>query len=254
MDDFGRSPNISKKILECVKFGYINSVSVMMGFSNKSYHKKLLKTNVKTKLHINLTENSQIFLKTKIKLKNLNFFSLLFASTSMKKILKERINIQVKNYIKIYGKKNLRIDGHQHIHIIPWIHNYITGKKSISIKEIRYPNEQVNIYGYNNLFKFQFYRNLAALCLVKILILFLKRKKNSPIFFGLLYSGLYNEKILKMNISHIDMKKETEILIHGGYTNNSERRLFQKEFFDYYTSKSNKAQYRLAFKKINKKL
>ena len=249
MDDFGRSDNISKKILKCIKFGYVNSVSVMVGFTKKNLHKKLLKTKIKTKLHINLTENSQKYLRTIVKLKNLNFFNLLFANKSLKKNLKKRIDLQFKNYIKIYGNKKLSIDGHQHVHIIPWIHNYITNKKNISIKEIRYPDEKINIYGYENLFKIQFYRNLIALFLVKILILFLKRKKKSPVFFGLLYSGMYNEKILIKNFKHVDKKKETEILIHGGYTNNSERNLFQKKFFDYYTNKSSKVQYKLAFKK-----
>ena len=38
MDDFGRSVNVSKKIIKCIKFGYINSVSVMMGFTCQSVH------------------------------------------------------------------------------------------------------------------------------------------------------------------------------------------------------------------------
>ena len=249
MDDFGRSDNISKKILKCVKFGYINSVSVMMGFINESYHKKLLKTKTKTKLHINLTENSQNYLKTIVKLKNLNFLNLLFANKSLKKILKKRIDLQIKNYIKIYGNKKLSIDGHQHVHIIPWIHNYIINIKNISIKEIRYPDEKINIYGYENFFKIQFYRNLLALFVVKFLLIFLKKKKKSPIFFGLLYSGMYNEKILKKNFKHINKTKETEILIHGGYTDSSERKLFQENFFNYYSNKSSKIQYKLAFKK-----
>ena len=183
MDDFGRSDNISKKILKCVKSGYVNSVSVMMGFTSESFHKNLLKTKIKTKLHINLTENSQKYLNTLIKLKNLNFLNLIFANKSLKKILKKRINLQIKNYVKIYGNKNLSIDGHQHVHVIPWIHNYITSKKNISIKEIRYPDESINIYGYKNLFKIQFYRNLLALFVIKILILFLKKKKKIAYIF-----------------------------------------------------------------------
>ena len=105
MDDFGRSINVSKKIIKCVKFGYINSVSVMMGFTSQNFHKKLLKTKIKTKLHINLTENSQSYFKTKIKLKNLSFFNLLFAKEKIKKKLKKSIDLQISNYKRIYGQK-----------------------------------------------------------------------------------------------------------------------------------------------------
>ena len=196
-----------------------------------------------------MTENSQSYFKTKIKLKNLSFFNLLFAKEKIKKKLKKSIDLQISNYKRIYGQKKIGIDGHQHVHIIPWVHNYITSIKNNSIKEIRYPNERIKIYGYENLFKKQFYRNLIALFLVKFLMLFLKRKKKSPIFFGLLYSGIYNEKILIKNFKSINRKKETEILIHGGYTDKSERALFEKGFFSSYTSQSIKNQYKLAFKK-----
>ena len=254
MDDYGRSTKISKSILKCIKSGYINSVSVMMGFTNLNTHKELLKTKIKTKLHINLTENSQIYFRKKKKLKNLNFLSLLFADNNMKTVLKKRIDVQIEKYISIFGTKNLGIDGHEHVHIIPWVHNYIMDKKNIFIKEIRYPNEKINVYGYKNLFKIKFYRNLIALILVKFLILFLKKKKKSPIFFGLLYSGMYNKKILKENIAIIDKNKQTEILIHGGFTDNSERKFFEQKYFNHYSSKSNKIEHNLAFSNILKKI
>ena len=250
MDDFGRSTNVSKKIIKCIKFGYINSVSVMMGFTSQSVHRKLLKTKIKTKLHINLTENSQSYFKKKIKLKNLSFLKILFANKSMKDTLKKSIDLQIRSYQKIYSSKKIGIDGHEHVHIIPWVHNYITSIRGISIKEIRYPNEKINIYGFENLFKKKFYRNLIALLVVNFLIIFLKKKKKSPAFFGLLYSGIYNEKILIKNFQRINRKKENEILIHGGYTDNSERALFEKKFFKLYSSQSIKDQYKLAFKKF----
>ena len=42
-DDFGRSPIISKNIIDCIDQGGINQVSVMMGFVDKGIHKKLIK-------------------------------------------------------------------------------------------------------------------------------------------------------------------------------------------------------------------
>jgi len=250
IDDFGRSKIISEKILNTIKFGSTNSVSVMMGFVNKKIHKKILKTKIKTKLHLNLTESPKIGTgKNKKKFDSLNFIKLIFLNQKEKKILKKEINEQINDYTNIYGKNNLRVDGHQHIHIIPWIHDYLVNNRKYNIKEIRYPNEKIWIFKYKILFKFKFYRNLLALLVVKFLILFIKKKKYSPEFFGLLYTGLYNQKILQKNFKYVNKKKHTEILIHGGHTNKSEKKFFKKDFFKHYSSNENKTQYKLALKK-----
>ena len=46
-DDFGRSSQISKKILECLKFGSLNSVSVIVNHDQESLVelKKFIKFN-----------------------------------------------------------------------------------------------------------------------------------------------------------------------------------------------------------------
>ena len=57
-DDFGRSPNISKIIYACIKKKIISSISIIV--SEKIYGLKYLrKTNVRKRLHLNLTDFSE---------------------------------------------------------------------------------------------------------------------------------------------------------------------------------------------------
>ena len=56
-DDYGRSKQISNNIINCIKKGNINSVSVMVSYLPYIYHKKLKNIkNINIKLHLNLTE------------------------------------------------------------------------------------------------------------------------------------------------------------------------------------------------------
>lgn len=250
MDDFGRSPEISKKILKCVQYGYVNSVSVIVGKIKKKLHISLKKSSIKTRLHLNLTENI-----IKPNIKKYTFFKLLFLNKLEQEKIKKEINNQVDEYIKIYGKKNFRIDGHEHVHVIPWIYKYLINLKKIKIKEIRVPNEEIKFFDYWCFLKLKFYRNLIALIVLKLLIFTSNIKKNKLIFFGLLYSGLYNKKILLNNLEYISnnykKKYDYEILIYGGHTNAKEKKEFEEQYYRVYSSVENKDQYKLAF---NKKL
>ena len=79
-DDFGRSKEISNNILKCIKFGFLDGVSVMINHDNDS-HKILKKIkNVNIRLHLNLTE----FPKSESN-KNLSFLKLIFLNNIQKK-------------------------------------------------------------------------------------------------------------------------------------------------------------------------
>ena len=73
-DDYGRSKLISDNILHCIKYGNINSVSVMIGFDENSHKKiKKIKKKINFKLHLNLTEKNKFN-----NFKNYSFLKLLF--------------------------------------------------------------------------------------------------------------------------------------------------------------------------------
>ena len=115
-DDFGRSKEISNNILKCVKFGFLDGVSVMINHDNDC-HKILKKIkNVNIRLHLNLTE----FPKSE-SYKNLSFLKLIFLNNIRKKKVIKEIDSQINKFIKIYKPRKLKIDGHEHVHMIPWI-------------------------------------------------------------------------------------------------------------------------------------
>ena len=124
-DDYGRSEIISQKIIECIDNGIINSVSVIMG-ADSSVYKQLAKRNIKTKLHVNLTDFPPHKGEGNELLMNMTFIKLLFLREKNRKLVKKEIDSQLEEYIKYFGTKSLMIDGHQHIQAIPWIYDYLT--------------------------------------------------------------------------------------------------------------------------------
>ena len=55
-DDFGRSKEISKNIMNCLTNGNLNSVSIIINHTSSQYHSKLKRMkNINKKLHLNLT-------------------------------------------------------------------------------------------------------------------------------------------------------------------------------------------------------
>lgn len=241
-DDFGRSPIISKNIIDCIDQGGISQVSVMMGFVDEGIHKKLIKKKINTRLHLNLTENK--FLNKKNN-KDFTFIELLFLAKKDRKIIFNEIIKQISEYSKIYKTKKIKLDGHQHVHMIPWIYKYIYNLKLYKISEIRYSDEKFIYFNSRILFKLKFYRNLLAWLLIKLLSLKNKRRYNYK-FYGLIFSDIFNENLLKNLINK--SSKDSEILLHPGFTNNKEKRLFNSYFFKYYSSKQRQLEKKILLK------
>ena len=261
-DDFGRSPNISKTIYTCIKKKIITSISIIV--SEKIYGLKYLrKTNVKKRLHLNLTDFSEKQSKKNF-IYNLSFLHLLLMpllpnfKINNKKIENEILR-QIKKYKKYLKKDDVFIDGHQHIHMIPWIFNLIFDlRKKNKIVNIRIPNE---IFSINllDLLNFSILKNIFKYLLIKIFI-YISRSKIDKIkynynFFGIIYSGLPNKKslnkIILLNKKNNNSKK-LEILLHPGYATLNEKKLFKKDFFQYYVSKNRIKEFDIAKSLINK--
>tara|TARA_B100000963_G_scaffold362041_1_gene402493 strand:+ start:22111 stop:22857 length:747 start_codon:yes stop_codon:yes gene_type:complete len=232
LDDFGRSPKISYQILDYLKCNKISSVSVMVGFVDSKFHRLLIKKKVKTKLHLNLTDNKNYEFNKKSK--DTSFFSLFFLKKKYRRQVFHEIDKQINEYKKIYDFKKISLDGHQHIHFIPWIYKHLCTNKKYNISELRYPNEKFNFPTFKVLIKIKFYRNLIAWLLLKFFSIF-NEKKTKKEFFGILYSSIYDEKILNHQFTKYKFINK-EILLHLGNTDSSERKLFSKKFFNYFTS------------------
>jgi len=255
-DDYGRSEEVSKNIFKCLTKGNLNSVSIMIDHDQKC-HKKLKKLkNVNKRLHLNLTELPSVKNNNPI-ISNLSFIKLLFIDELKKQKILNEIDIQIKKFKKIYKPKELKIDGHEHIHMIPWILEYLLKKKNYyKIKELRNANEQLMLPRLIDLFNLKYIRNFIACIIVKIIYNLKKKPKmNSPYFAGLLYSGMQNVETIKKTLIFFRKKKfkNCEILVHPGYTNKKEKSKFKKNYFNFYNSQNRKTEFNLCFSKEIKK-
>ena len=143
-DDYGRSSAVSENILKCLEQGCLNSVSVMVNHHQDSLDKLKDFKNVNIRLHLNLTEIPNTISKNAEFLSTLSFFKLLFLNKSKKKIVYKEIDDQITKFISIYKPKKLKIDGHEHVHLIPWIYNYLsTNSERYKICEMRNSNEEL---------------------------------------------------------------------------------------------------------------
>ena len=252
-DDFGRSPNISKSIYICIKKKIVGSISIIV--SEKIHGIKYLnKTKVNKRLHLNLTDFSQNYSK-KNKIYNYSFLYLLFMpifsnyKNEKKKIYQEILR-QIKKYKKVFKTREIFIDGHQHVHMIPWIFNILIDIKSKeNIKNIRIPNESFVVRFYD-LFKVSILKNILKLFLIKLLIFISKNKvkkiKYNYNFSGVIYTGFQTASSIKKVIATYKSKnlsKKLEILVHPGFALAKERKLFKKYFFDYYYSKGREKEF-----------
>lgn len=245
-DDFGRSKEVSNNIIKCIKFGCLNSVSVMINHDSDCHKilKKLKAVNVR--LHLNLTE----FPKSESN-KSLSFLKLIFLNNiKRKKVIKE-INSQIDRFIKIYKPKELKIDGHEHIHMIPWISEYLLKQKKFKIKELRNANEKLMLPRLIDLINLNYLRNILACTVLKIFSFFKKTDLNSPQFAGLLYSGMQDIHTIKKSLNFFKYRNfnNCEILVHPGYSSLKEKSKFSEKYFKFYNSINRKKEYNLCFLK-----
>ena len=277
-DDLGRSREVNSSIFHSIDNGYVNGVSILV---NNQYAYKAIKgakkRGVKIRLHINLTEDTALFKNKKNSLitnnKNIfckSFFSLLIAPlylnfSKLKIEIKREIEEQIKLFLKVSNIKKIKVDGHQHIHCIPWVTNILISLKSkYNIEEIRVPDEKFYISNYKNIFKFWYLNNVIKFLLLKILsyTLRIKLKKHkikfNDLFIGVLDTGHMSidsiKKGLKKTFNNFQ-KASIEILIHPGKSKLSERKYWQvKSQHQFYINKERSEELMLSKNKHLKEL
>ncbi len=138
-DDFGLSKGITYNILECVDKGILSSTSIIANgyafdYAVEAYKKRPF---INLACHLNLVEGRPVNAPDKVNLLVNNkgylcnsFLSLwkkyLFSSEKMRKLLKNQIILEISGQIEkimnnISGNVPLRIDSHQHLHMIPFV-------------------------------------------------------------------------------------------------------------------------------------
>ncbi len=238
VDDFGRSKKISRDILRMVKKGKISQVSVMLGFVDSKILLQLKRTKVPIRLHLNLTEQVEKFSKD---FSSMSFWELVFANKRKRHHVTKEIDRQIKEFMEIYNLKKIRLDGHQHVHFIPWIYKYLCRKSVYNIYEMRYPVEPLHFISFRHTFSQKFLRNLIAMLLLKIFSIFNEKRTNQK-FFGVLYTNMYDKTILNHQKKKFNSIIDKEILLHIGVAEMNEKTLFTRKQFIYNSSRQRKIE------------
>lgn len=230
IDDFGRTPQVSKTILKVINdIPNINEVSVMLDFVNSSFHNKLKLIKIKKSLHLNLTDNINI---EKLE-KELSFIQLVFLSKKKRVFVYKEINSQIKKFQKLYKLTQISINGHEHVHAIPWIYKYLYNNKNV--KNIRYVNEKF-LFMFKKIKFFELIRNFIAYSILKIFNILNKKKNNNKLFFGVLYTNNMCKKVYNKIIKNYS-NSNLEILFHPGKANKNEINYFSnKRYYKYFVS------------------
>ena len=259
-DDLGRSKAINETIFKSIDDGIVRGVSVILG--NKDTEegiKGALKRNIRISLHLNLTEGpclsqnmSQNIVDEK-KNFNKNFLFLLLCRykknfKDIKSEVKNEIEKQIIEFKNISNLQSVSIDGHNHIHCIPWIADIIINiAKKYNIVWVRLPYEKFFFPNIKNFFVKWYYINLLKFFILRILSINLRNKlvnsniKFFPNFIGILETGHMKFSSIKkglkkicQNINKIE-KNHVEVLIHPGASNIDEKKLWnnEKEHFYY---------------------
>ena len=174
-DDYGYSLNTSKDILDCLKEGKLDSISIICNTSAFEESMDLLYKEIPNlpylpliSVHLNLVEGynlSATTLLSKDGINNSSWGDLFIASLGgMKKDLKEQVKKEIKaqidktyevidNCIEIAKKNNieckqkgLRIDSHVHTHPIPVIFDAlieVIKEEKYNVEYIRNPKEPI---------------------------------------------------------------------------------------------------------------
>ncbi|MCS3556220.1 MULTISPECIES: carbohydrate deacetylase [unclassified Sphingobacterium] len=260
-DDFGVATEISQNILDCVSNGSISRVSMICN-TNTFLQDELSKhsTALTYAFHINLVEGKPISNKLAVSsLLNENgefkssFFTYTlryyFSSNKNKKILRNEVKIEIESQLKKYQEltknKEIHIDGHTHIHMIPFILNIIIQlKKQYNIKSIRLPREKFYFgAGLRDYFSSNLIKHLVLNILSEIQIRKIKKEgfKHNDYLIGILSTGSMSVSSLTNAVDSLSRKKQNmivEILFHPGFVNDRNNIEWTKNniFIDYYSN------------------
>ncbi len=231
-DDLGLSKKNNIAIFNLAHLGILNSASLIVNGSDIDDAINTLKNYPKLKiyLHVCLTEGKCIFnqginhrMVNSNGILKLSFINLLLNSflpnNSHKKLLKgaikKEIIAQINLFKKLTGLSEIKIDGHQHIHLIPMVMQILLEiSTEYNITWIRTTNEPfINKMSINYLAKI-----IEQAGILKWGILQLLSSKAKPelkrfnistnaAFAGVLYTGRMDSKILISSWKKLELKK-----------------------------------------------
>lgn len=278
-DDYGLTMNASKDILEGINAGKLNSTSILPNMSCYDealrWWKQELKRGMtpKVSVHLNFMEGHCCAPKQDVCLLvdekgyfklswvdlvtyNYNCFKYQEVKRQLKTEIREQLWKVIQDYKLLEGKK-LRVDSHQHTHMIPIVMEAlleVIREDRIPTEYIRVSKEAVLPYIKN----FGLYPTYRIVNLVKVAILnffsmkdekmLKKHRLPSMILCGVLFSGRMDLKRVKKILPELKKTAERkqvilEVVLHPG-------RALQKELGEEFVSEEAKAFYLSCDRKI----
>ena len=183
-DDFGITLPQAQHILDCRRSGRLTGVSAMPNSPHQEAAMALIQDDpdLHVAVHLNLTEGCCLSDPADVPLLaepdgrfKLSFFKIYALSLGPKRrALKEQMALelaaQIDRVLPLMGGRPLRLDGHQHIQMIPVVMETIRdlmGEKGYEISYIRYTREPLGPY----LRHLEFWRDYGPVNVVKNLVL-----------------------------------------------------------------------------------
>ena len=268
-DDYGINIEQSKRIIECRKYGCLNSVSIIPNGELLSETMAMLDDGCKKGIHINLCEGKSLSAPEDIPLLvgedgvfNKSFLNLLLLSFFHGKELENQVFLecykqinQVLCYLPIDYK--IRIDSHRHYHMIPVVLRGLCRAIEKTGKEVEYfriPVEDFGLYVHEP----KLWKNISILSIVKALVLlscfkynksYLKKKNllsKSCKYLGVIFTDrMFLSNIMPL-ITRIKNEKkyegcDVEVQFHPGAIYENEY-LLDDKFMEWYASANRKKE------------
>ncbi len=242
-DDFGANQEVSEHILDCYREGALHSLSVLPNGRDLDQCMQMLmpyQDKIKASIHFNLAEGHCLAEPSQVRLLvdergmfHISFFKvLLWSFTGKRKELRREIELEMSAQLArmLPYVKSVRVDSHQHYHMIPIVLKSILKAVEQSGREIefiRIPAEPLKPF----LKHPELWRTYRPINLVKNLVLnvlnLMDRRILKPyrgktaVFFGILLSGgmdLKRVRRLLPDFEEIADRKNLplEILCHPG--------------------------------------
>lgn len=228
-DDFGISDEISNNILDTIQNGVTNSISIVTNTDSFQENAEKIKAfqNLTQTLHINIVEGKPLASKSEIPdIVNqdgefkYSFFTLwlkyVFASKEKKGEFREQLGIeiayQIQRYMSIFETKELRVDSHMHLHMIPFVFDLLLEMaKEYPIKHIRIPCEKRYIDRFS-------WRKYISVNLVKHVLLNFLSNINAPKLkeYGINRNDFFIGVLSTGNCGYHDLKSGLEVIRRGG--------------------------------------
>ncbi|MEF9955039.1 MAG: ChbG/HpnK family deacetylase [Clostridium sp.] len=253
-DDYAISDHVSESVCELIKKGAIDSISVMPNMKTTESGIAMLApyvNQVLISIHLNLVEGKCIADPKKIPclVSPDGFFKLSWMQIMIKSWNREfRIQAAIEFCAQIERTQNMlrtvgfigriRIDSHQHIHMIPGLFATVCGlSKEFDIEYIRLTREPLlPFFKATSLWKTYHVVNITKNILMNLFSLWdrrwLKRLKlEYHYFFGLLITGKMDYDRVRYLISLMPHQHTLEVVFHVG-------RMLESEITDEYNKKS----------------